>query len=304
MAEPDPAVQTEPKGVSGLQSFLSGGFGGVCLVLVGHPLDLIKVKLQTGTAYKGALDVAAQTLKNEGALGFYRGVSAPLVGVTPIFATCFWGYEMGQRVVRAVNKKPVDQDLTIAEHAVAGGLSALPATVLMAPVERVKCLLQIQSNEAAAVGAKGTRYTGMIDCGMQLMKTGGLSSVFKGWEATLVRDIPGSAAYFGVNVALKKQFKDERGKVSDIGILTAGGVAGMANWAIAIPPDVIKSRLQTAPEGTYTGMLDVYRTLMRQEGAGALFRGIGPAMTRAFPANAACFFGVDIANRFLEKLGI
>eukprot|EP00611_Tribonema_gayanum_P024209 TRINITY_DN5290_c0_g1_i3.p1 TRINITY_DN5290_c0_g1~~TRINITY_DN5290_c0_g1_i3.p1 ORF type:complete len:122 (-),score=21.22 TRINITY_DN5290_c0_g1_i3:288-608(-) len=81
-------------------------------------------------------------------------------------------------------------------------------------------------------------------------------------------------------------------------------VHGMANWAIAIPPDVIKSRLQTAPEGTYTGMLDVYRTLMRQEGAGALFRGIGPAMTRAFPANAACFFGVDIANRFLEKLGI
>lgn len=32
--------------------------------------------------------------------GFYRGVSAPLVGVTPIFATCFWGYDMGLKLCR------------------------------------------------------------------------------------------------------------------------------------------------------------------------------------------------------------
>jgi solute carrier family 25 (mitochondrial carnitine/acylcarnitine transporter), member 20/29 len=62
----------------------------------------------------------------------------------------------------------------------------------------------------------------------------------------------------------------------------------MANWAIAIPADVLKSRLQTAPEGKYTGVIDVYKTLMREEGGNALFRGMGPAMIRAFPANAAC----------------
>lgn len=33
-----------PKAVSGLRSFISGGFGGICAVLVGHPLDLIKVR--------------------------------------------------------------------------------------------------------------------------------------------------------------------------------------------------------------------------------------------------------------------
>ena len=27
--------------------------------------------------------------------------------------------------------------------------------------------------------------------------------------------------------------------------LTAGGFAGMFNWLVAIPPDVLKSRLQT-----------------------------------------------------------
>lgn len=34
---------------------------------------------------------------------------------------------------------------------------------------------------------------------------------------------------------------------------------GMATWAVAIPPDVIKSRWQTAPEGKYTGLGDVLR---------------------------------------------
>lgn len=38
----------------------------MCLVIVGHPLDLIKVKLQTGGQYKGIADAAAQTLKREG----------------------------------------------------------------------------------------------------------------------------------------------------------------------------------------------------------------------------------------------
>lgn len=35
-------------------------------MIVGHPLDLIKVKLQAGGQYKGAADAAAKTLRVEG----------------------------------------------------------------------------------------------------------------------------------------------------------------------------------------------------------------------------------------------
>lgn len=34
----------EPKPISPLKNFLAGGFGGVCLVFVGHPLDTVKVR--------------------------------------------------------------------------------------------------------------------------------------------------------------------------------------------------------------------------------------------------------------------
>lgn len=69
-----------------------GGFGGICAVLVGHPFDLVKVRLQTAEkgAYSGAMDVVKKTIARDGMRGVYRGVTAPLIGVTPMFAVSFW----------------------------------------------------------------------------------------------------------------------------------------------------------------------------------------------------------------------
>jgi solute carrier family 25 carnitine/acylcarnitine transporter 20/29 len=79
-------------------------------------------------------------------------------------------------------------------------------------------------------------------------------------------------------------------------------MAGVAMWTIAIPPDVIKSRLQSAPAGTYTGAGDVLKQILKNEGPSALFKGLGPAMLRAFPANAATFLGVELAMNAMNKL--
>ena len=59
---------------------------------MGHPFDLIKVRLQTAEkgVYTGALDVAKKSLARDGFRGLYRGVTAPLIGVTPMFAVSFW----------------------------------------------------------------------------------------------------------------------------------------------------------------------------------------------------------------------
>lgn len=75
----------------------------------------------------------------------------------------------------------------------------------------------------------------------------------------------------------------------------------VANWAVGMPADVLKSRLQTAPAGSYpNGIRDVFRELMQKEGPLALYKGITPVMLRAFPANAACFIGFEIAMKFLN----
>jgi solute carrier family 25 carnitine/acylcarnitine transporter 20/29 len=73
--------------VQSLRALVAGGVGGVCAVVVGHPFDLVKVRLQTAEkgVYKGAMDVVKKGIAREGlARGLYAGVSAPLVGVTPM----------------------------------------------------------------------------------------------------------------------------------------------------------------------------------------------------------------------------
>jgi len=88
MSSSDPAL-TEPKAAaaSQLRAFVAGGFGGVCAVVIGHPFDLVKVRLQTADrgVYSSAIDVVRKSVARAGLRrGLYAGVSAPLVGVTPM----------------------------------------------------------------------------------------------------------------------------------------------------------------------------------------------------------------------------
>jgi len=289
---------------SPIKYFLSGGFGGICTVVAGHPLDTIKVRLQTmplpaaGTEplYRGTYDCAAKTVQREGFRGLYRGMSAPIAGVAPIFAMSFFGFGLGKRL----QQKSPDEKLSNLQLFAAGSFSGIFTTSIMAPGERIKCLLQIQQG-----GNAPQKYNGMVDCAKQLYKEGGIRSIYKGALATLLRDIPASGLYFLTYEYVKefaaKEFGTE-GSRALVGTIFAGGSAGVANWLIGMPADVLKSRLQTAPAGTYNGIRDVFAELMRKEGPLALYKGVTPVMLRAFPANAACFIGFEIAMKFLNYI--
>lgn len=62
--------------VAQIRSFVAGGVGGICAVVVGHPFDLVKVRLQTAErgVYTGAIDVVKRTIAREG-LARVRGVN-------------------------------------------------------------------------------------------------------------------------------------------------------------------------------------------------------------------------------------
>jgi solute carrier family 25 (mitochondrial carnitine/acylcarnitine transporter), member 20/29 len=63
----DVAVATK-KSLSSLRDFVAGGVGGIFAVVVGHPFDLVKVRLQTAEkgVYSGAMDVVRKTIAREG----------------------------------------------------------------------------------------------------------------------------------------------------------------------------------------------------------------------------------------------
>lgn len=177
-------------------------------------------------------------------------------------------------------------------------------TLITAPFERVKVLLQIQGQKQLAPGEK-PKYSGGMDVVRQLYKEGGIRSVYRGSVMTLARDGPGSAAYFATYETIKRHLtpKDENGKPGELSItavMAAGGAAGVAMWIPVFPVDTIKSRLQSA-EGNPT-ISGTIRQLYGRGGVGAFFPGIGPAMARAVPANAATFLGVELAHQALNKM--
>lgn len=317
---------------SALISFLSGGMGGLCSVFIGHPFDLVKVRIQTlnriAASKTSVTCMIYKTIKQEGIRGMYRGMSAPLVVAPSMYAVSFWSYDVGKRIVRQSyeyfsfkeqqqqeNKKNTHDEFefTMTQICIAGGISAFPTTVLLAPSERIKCLLQVEMNEIEACTSRGTvanvKYKGMVDCVQQVYKAGGIRSVFKGTGATLLREIPGTMAFFGTYEYLKQQLlycqnlpSTTSAQYAPITILTAGGLAGISCWTICIPFDVIKSRYQSAPDGKYRSLLHVYQQLMKVEGSFALMRGIKPALMRAFPANAAAFLGMEISRNLLISM--
>lgn len=292
----------QAKPTSPLKNLLAGGFGGMCLVFVGHPLDTVKVRLQTqppsspGQApmYSGTIDCFRKTLVKEGITGLYRGMAAPIIGVTPMYAVCFFGFGLGKKL----QQKSPDDVLSYPQLFAAGMLSGVFTTGIMTPGERIKCLLQIQATSGEI------KYTGTLDCAKKLYQESGIRGIYKGTVLTLMRDVPASGMYFMTYEWLKNILTPEGKSVSELSvlrILVAGGVAGIFNWAVAIPPDVLKSRFQTAPPGKYpNGFRDVLSELIRNEGVTSLYKGFNAVMIRAFPANAACFLGFEVAMKFLN----
>ncbi|KAL8914817.1 MAG: hypothetical protein Q9171_000653 [Xanthocarpia ochracea] len=301
-------VQTTKSSLqSGLRSFGAGGVGGVCAVLVGHPFDLVKVRLQTAEkgVYSGAIDVVRKTVAREGLVRISPGLFRQRLTVF-LVAVSFWGFDVGKSLVRSFSPSTNAQTpFTIAQISAAGFFSAIPMTLITAPFERVKVLLQIQGQKNLAPGEK-PKYGGGVDVVRQLYKEGGIKSVFRGSAMTFARDGPGSAAYFATYEYVKRKLtpKDEHGNLSGelslTAVMTAGGAAGVAMWIPVFPIDTVKSRLQSADGRPTIG--GTISRLWRSGGFKAFFPGIGPAMARAVPANAATFLGVELAHKAFDKV--
>lgn len=276
------------------KAFVAGGAGGMSLVFVGHPLDTAKVRLQTAPdgMYRGMFDCMQKTVRAEGIGGLYKGMAAPLVGITPIFAIYFWGFEQGKNIAKAIGGPLVGPDGNCNTLGImfGGGFSAIPGSVIMVPGDRVKVMLQVP----------GSTFNGPVEVVKHLWKEGGMAALYKGTGLTLARDGPGSVAYYAgyellLNAAAEFQ-ECERKDVSTAAVLTCGGLAGCANWIVAVPQDTIKSRYQSATPGQYPGgVTQVFTDIIKKDGVTGLYRGLSAAMIRAFPANAACFFGYETA---------
>lgn len=150
------------------------------------------------------------------------------------------------------------------------------AQIFTNPLEIVKIRLQVQG-EAVKKGLENAPKRSA----MWIIRNLGLVGLYKGASACLLRDVPFSAIYFPTYNHLKRDMfgESQTKKLGILQLLSAGAIAGMPAAYLTTPADVIKTRLQVeARKGdtTYTGLTHAAKTILKEEGFRAFFKG-GPA---------------------------
>merc|ERR1719478_1585952 len=92
---------------------------------------------------------------------------------------------MGQ--IKAALTRNNPRDLTIPETLVAGGGAGFFVSFVLTPIELIKCRMQMGNG----------MYSGTLDCITKSVKSEGPGVFFKGLTATCLREVPGTAGWFG-----------------------------------------------------------------------------------------------------------
>lgn len=269
--------------------FLAGCLGGCAGIAVGHPLDTVKVCLQTQDShnpkYRNTFHCLQTIFAKEGIRGVYRGVTSPLLGVAGINAIIFGVYGNAQRCMKNPD--------SLKSHALAGGAAGFIQSFLCSPMELVKSRMQV-----------GDTSKDPVDCLKKIYRNSGISGVFRGLGLTILREVPAFSTYFFTYEVLTRRNDDL--PVSTFSMLIGGGLAGVASWTIVYPVDVLKSRYQIdgITSTKYTSPYDCLLKSVKGEGVSCLFRGLAPTILRAFPVNAVTFTVVTWTMKLCTDINI
>jgi hypothetical protein len=176
--------------------------------------------------------------------------------------------------------------------------------------------------QAAALAGGGVQASASA-LALGVFRAEGARGLFRGWAPLVARDVPLQAVFFssytvhsawmqGVHDLSFGEGPSGRPPAAGPGAAVpswraylAGGAAGSTAWAVIFPLDVVKTRMQVdkllhAEPAAGTpgrhGMIHTARLIFREGGVRAFYRGVWPAILRAFPANAALFWGVELTT--------
>lgn len=288
--------------------YVAGWAAGISGLVVGHPLDTVKVRQQS-LGNISAINVMKYTFKYEGFFAFYKGMLFPLLSAGVLNSIYFGVYGAS---IRTLNFQKTDSnnlkttkidDLGIFISGCIGGLAQVFITC---PVELVKIKLQTETGHNVKFGNKHEHdYHGSVDCLKRVYNQTGLKGCYKGLTVCMFRDIPSSGLYILLYEKLLSWY--HQGQIhSDLHFfptLFAGGVSGIISWASIIPLDVVKSRIQAddPKSPSYSGIIDCFKKSYKSDGWKVFGRGFWVMTLRAFPVNAITFLSYEFVLCYICK---
>lgn len=162
-----------------------------------------------------------------------------------------------------------------------GGVSAAVSKTAVAPIERVKMLIQTQDSIPDIKSGKVPRYSGIVNCFARVSKEQGVSSLWRGNLANVIRYFPTQAFNFAFKDYFKRMFpkynqKTEFWKFFGAN-LASGGMAGASSLLIVYPLDFARTRLASdvgkGSKREFSGLLDCLLKIQRSTGVLSLYKG-------------------------------
>jgi ornithine carrier protein len=316
LSQTSPQTNIQSQGIEAFKDIAFGSTAGILGKFVEYPFDTIKVRLQSQNSsaqaphLRGPLDgFKAAFRAPEGPLrSLYRGISAPLVGAAVETSSLFFSYRVAQdlliRTLPSLSQH-IDETgkvvLPFGALLACGGASGAFTSLLLTPIELIKCKMQVPITPSYPISTPGysaTQAPGTLQLISSIFRANGILGFWHGQLGTLIRETGGSAAWFGSYEGLKilfLRYDKTLQSIDDVKIwqkLSAGAVAGMSYNFVFYPADTIKSRMQTEETSTSTrkrNFVNTGRDLWRQQGIRGFYRGCGITVFRAAPSSAIIF---------------
>jgi solute carrier family 25 (adenine nucleotide translocator) protein 4/5/6/31 len=195
-------------------------------------------------------------------------------------------------------KYPVLVDLA------AGGTSAAVSKTIVAPIERVKMLLQTQDSNPDMQSGKVAKYTGIGNCFRRVSAEQGFYSLWRGNTANVIRYFPTQAFNFAFKDTFKRMFPRYNPKTEFWPFfwtnLASGGLAGASSLVIVYPLDFARTRLAAdvgkGADREFQGLVDCLTTITKRTGYFSLYQGFGVSVQGIIVYRGAYFGLYDSAK--------
>ncbi|PGH00277.1 solute carrier family 25 (mitochondrial S-adenosylmethionine transporter), member 26 [Blastomyces parvus] len=283
------------------RSLISGAVAGLTVDLSLYPLDTIKTRLQqarkhTASSTKHAAPSLHQTLR-----GIYAGLPSVLLGSAPSAASFFIVYDGVNRSLlsppSSSTSTPISWHHAILTHSLASSLGEISACAVRVPTEVIKQRAQAGlfggSTLRALKDILSLRHPGSGSANDTRKRGLGLviRELYRGTAITIAREIPFTVLQFTMWESMKDAYAS-RALGTDARTIPGSGstgvgagpsalfgsLAGAVSAGLTTPLDVVKTRVMLARRGGSDHILvrDVVRGIMKDEGVGAFWKGVGP----------------------------
>jgi len=195
---------------------------------------------------------------------------------------------------------------------IGGSIGAVSKTI-MAPVERIKLLMQTQDSNPKVLSGEIKRYTGVGDCFARVKGEQGMKAFWRGNMVNCLRYAPQQGSALAFNDLLNKMFPNYSSKTDfwkSFGVkLFSGGLAGAIANTICYPFDFARTRLASdlsKGKGQFNGIADCIMTTVRNQGLTGLYTGWSVTCAGAFVYRAGqlgCFRQIQDLNPYKNDKG-